>query len=98
VLEELLLRLFAAYASPNHPYRPEHHGYIVLIEEGDVSHALDLPELSADLRKCHGRVLQCTEISSMPSTSQQRVRYFILIPDAPWVSGNLRAVLEDLMP
>jgi hypothetical protein len=99
VLEELLLRLFAAYTTPTHPYRPEHHGYIVLIEEGDVSHALDLPELNCHLEEVpwegaamHGEFFHAVHLTN------NEFGISFLIPDAIWVSGKLRAVLEDLMP
>ena len=98
VLQELLLRLFAAYASPVHAYRPEHHGYIVLIEEGDVSHALDLPELKCALEEVswegaamHGNIFHAVYLAN------NEFGISFLIPDSPWVSGKLRAVLEDLM-
>jgi len=99
VLQEVLLRLFAAYASPGHPFRPEHHGYIVLIEEGDVSHALDLPELKRRLEEVpwegaamHGDFFHAVYLSN------NEFGISFLIPDAQWVSGKLRAALEDLMP
>ena len=99
VLEELLLRIFAVYASPVHPYRPEHHGYIVLIEEGDVSNALTLPELGCRLEEVpwegaamHGQFFHAVHLTN------NEFGISFLIPDAPWVRGKLRSVLEDLMP
>ena len=99
VLEELLLRIFATYASPVHPYRPEHHGYIVLIEEGDVNHALTLPELDCHLDEIpwegaamHGAFFHAVYLAN------NKFGISFLIPDAPWVRGKLRVVLENLMP
>jgi hypothetical protein len=98
VLEELLLRLFAAYATPIHPYRPEHHGYIVLIEEGDVNVALDLPELKYLLEEVpwegaamHGEFFHAVYLAN------NEFGISFLIPDEPWVRGKLRTVLEELM-
>lgn len=98
VLEEVLLRLFAAYATPDHPYRPEHHGYIVLIEEGGVSHALNLPELNCRLEEVpwegaamHGAFFHAVYLAN------NEFGISFLIPDAPWAKGELRAVLEELV-
>lgn len=99
VLEEVLHRLYAVYATPSHPYRPEHHGYIVLIEEGDVSHALNLPELNCRLDEIpwEGAAMHGAFFHAVHLTNNEFGISF-LIPDATWVSGKLRAVLEDLMP
>jgi len=98
VLEELLLRIFAAYASPVHPYRPEHHGYIVLIEESDVSNALDLPELKRRLEEVpwegaamHGDFFHAVYLAN------NEFGISFLIPDAPWVKGKLRAELAEMV-
>ena len=98
VLQELLLRLFAAYASPVHAYRPEHHGYIVLIEEGDVGHALDLPELKRRLEEIpwEGAAMHGMYFHAVHLTNNEFGISF-LIPDAPWVSGKLRAELEEMV-
>ena len=98
VVQELLLRLIDIYSSPGHPYRPEHHGYIVLIEEGDVSHALNLPELNCRLdeipwegAEMHGAFFHAVHLTN------NEFGISFLIPDATWVSRKLRAVLDDLM-
>jgi len=98
VLEEVLHRLLAVYATPSHRYRPEHHGYIVLIEEGDVGHALDLPELKYRLEEIpwEGAAMHGSFFHAVHLTNNEFGISF-LIPDAPWVKGELRAVLEDLM-
>lgn len=98
VLQELLLRLFAAYASPGHPFRPEHHGYIVLIEEGDVNHALDLPELKRRLEEVpwEGAAMHGDFFHAVYLTNNEFGISF-LIPDAPWVTGKLRAELEEMV-
>lgn len=98
VVQELLICLVAAYASSGHSYRPEHHGYIVLIEEGDVNHALDLPELQCRLEEVpwegaamHGQFFHAIYLAN------NEFGISFLIPGASWVRGKLRAVLEELM-
>lgn len=99
ILEELLLRLFAIYATPSHPYRPEHHGYIVLIEEGDVDRALGLPELQCRLEEVpwEGAAMHSGYFHAVYLANNEFGISFV-IPDAPWVKGELRTVLEELIP
>jgi len=99
VVQELLLRLIDIYSSPGHPYRPEKFGYIVLIEEGDLSKPLDLPELDCRLEEIpwegasmHGEFVHAVYLAN------NEFGISFLVPNAPWVSGKLRAVLGELMP
>lgn len=98
VLEEVLLRLYAVYATPDHPYRPEHHGYIVLIEEGDVDRPLGLPELSRRLEDVpwEGTAMRGDYFHAVYLANNEFGISF-LIPDAPWIKGKLRSVLEELV-
>lgn len=98
VVQELLLRLIDIYSSPGHPYRPDKYGFIVLIEEGDVSKPLDLPELDCRLEEItwegasmHGEFFHAVYLAN------NEFGISFLIPDAAWVSGKLRAVLEEVM-
>jgi len=98
VVQELLHRLIDIYSSPGHPYQPEKYGYIVLIEEGDVSKQLGLPELDCRLEdvpwegaSMHGEFFHAVYLAN------NAFGISFLIPDAPWVSGKLRAVLEELV-
>jgi hypothetical protein len=95
VMKELINQLISAYTSPGHPYLPENNGYIVLIEQGDVDRALDLPELQCRL----------VDISWEGVSMRDGFYYAIylannefgisfLIPDAEWVKGELRNSLQ----
>lgn len=80
------------------PYDPEEHGYLVLLEPGDLEG--ELTQLD----------LQC-RASDIPWESAQRRGNFIfavylgtdefgmgfLIPDEAWVDGEFRAVLEEML-
>lgn len=97
VLREMLRRLIDAYSSGGRAYRPGHHGYIVLIEKGDVDRPLDLPELPWRLEdvpwdgaSMHGGHFHAVYLAN------NEFGISFLIPDAPWVGGSLRAVLEEL--
>jgi len=70
-------------------------GYIVLIEEGDVD--IDLPELQCPLADVpwDGATRLGHYFHAIHLTNNQFGIGF-LIPDAPWVKGKLRSVLEEL--
>jgi len=71
-------------------------GYLVLIEEGDVN--VDLPELHCRLVDIpwDGATRLGHYFHAIHLTNNQFGIGF-LIPDAPWVSGKLRSVLEELV-
>jgi len=98
VMKELTELLIDAYTWDGHPYLPDDYGYLVLIEEDDVDKVIDLPEL------------QCTLLDVMWEGASMRGNFFyaiylandefgmgIIIPDAPWVKGDLRALLDELV-
>jgi hypothetical protein len=70
-------------------------GYLVLIEEGDV--LVDLPELQCALADIpwDGATKLGHYFHAIHLTNNQFGIGF-LIPDAPWVKGKLRLVLEEL--
>jgi len=71
-------------------------GYLILIEEGDID--IDLPELQCRLADIpwDGAIRYGLYFHAIHLTNNQFGIGF-LIPDAPWVSGKLRAVLEELV-
>lgn len=71
-------------------------GYLVLIEEGDID--VDLPELQCRLADIpwDGAIKHGHYFHAIHLTNNQFGIGF-LIPDAPWVSGKLRVVLEELV-
>jgi len=99
VVQELLLRLIDIYSSPGQPYQPEKCGYLVLIEEGDVDQPLGLPELHCrpDEVPWEGAAMH-DEFFHAVYLANNEFGISFLIPDASWVSGQLRAILEDMVP
>jgi len=91
--------------SPRHPARPlvaelleqigPECGYLVLVEEGDAF--VDLPELQCALADIawDGAARLGHYFHAIHLTNNQFGIGF-LIPDAPWVKGKLRSVLEEL--
>jgi len=70
-------------------------GYLVLMEEGDVY--VHLPELQCPLADVpwDGATRLSHYFHAIHLTNNQFGIGF-LIPDAPWVKGKLRSVLEEL--
>jgi len=71
-------------------------GYLVLIEEGDLY--VDFPELRCRLADIpwDGATMLGHYFHAIHLTNNQFGIGF-LIPDAPWVQGKLRSVLEELV-
>ena len=97
-VQELVDRLITAYTTPEQPYNHEDYGYVILIEETDVNRTLD--EITVG----------CTLLDIYWEGSLRRGEFFIaiylanneyglvfVIPDAPWVDGELRAMIEDTL-
>ena len=98
VMQELVELLIVNCPLNGQPYDPEEHGYLVLVEPGDLNRELN--ELG----------LLC-RLSEIPWESAQRRGDFIfavylgtdefgmgfLIPDESWVDGEFRAVLEEML-
>lgn len=98
LIEDLVTNLIDAYTWPGHPYVPEDYGYIVLIEEADVDSIIDLPEV------------QCNLLDVLWEGAAKRGDFYlaiylwnddagmsIVIPDAPWVNGDLRKLLDEMV-
>lgn len=98
VMRELVDLLIVNCPLNGRPYDPEEHGYLVLVERGDLDR--DLIELGLPCR-----------LAEIPWDSAQRRRGFIfavylgtdelgmgfLMPDESWVNGESRAVLEEML-
>lgn len=97
LIEDLVTNLIDAYTWPGHPYVSSDYGYIVLIEETDVDSVIDLPEV------------QCNLLDVLWEGAAKRGDFYlaiylwnddagmsIVIPDAPWVKGKLRKLLDEM--
>ena len=98
IVEDLVKRLITDYITEGYDYRPEDDGYTILIEEDDADR--ELVEL------CDG----CRLTNIYWEGITQRDGFFIaiylanneyglcfVIPDAPWVNGELRELIEDIL-
>ena len=98
-MKELVDLLIVACTTADRPYDYANDGYLVLIEEGDEDRVLELPELQCRLLDVpwegagmwHGNFFNAIYLAN------NEFGISFLIPDAPWVRGELRALLDELV-
>jgi hypothetical protein len=97
VMKELVTQLIDAYTYPGHPYNADDYGYCVLLEEGDLD-GRNLPGLGSNLLDVlwegafkkdgfYVAIFLWNDDAGMTVT----------IPDAPWVNGDLRKLLDEMV-
>lgn len=97
VMEELVEQLIDNFSEPGQTYSPEDFGYLVLVEPGDTDRELteiDMPKLTEIYWE--GASMRDGYIFALYLGSESFGMGFA-IPDAPWVNGQLREVLEDIL-
>jgi hypothetical protein len=98
VIKQLLEWLTAPGEFPDHPYDPEDHGQIVLVESGDVDRELndlDMPRL-VDIMWEGVSIIDCHYHAVYLGAGDYGIGFVIPV-DAPWLSDELREVLESLL-
>ena len=98
VMDECIKLFVDDYNTIESPYIPELYGYQVLIEESDIDKVIDLPEVACKLVDVRWESAYMREgyFYAIYLASDQLGLGF-LIPDAPWLNGELRTLLEDLV-
>jgi len=97
VMEELVKVLIDQFTEPGQTYSPEDFGFLVLIEAGDVDRELteiDMPKLT-DVYWEGASMRQGFIYAVYLGTDDWGMGF--VIPDADWVNGKLRKVLEDIL-
>ena len=97
-VQELVTRLITAYTSPGQPYNREDYGYIILIEEADVNRTLDEIWDGCTLLDIYweGIMLRDGFFIAIYLADNEYGLVFV-IPDAPWVNGEIREMIEDTL-
>ena len=98
IVEDLVKRLITDYVAEGWDYRPEDDGYTILIQEGDVDRDLDEIWDGCTLLTIpwEGIMLQGDFFIAIYLANNQYGLCFV-IPDAPWVDGELRSSIEDIL-
>ena len=98
VVRQLLEWLIADGEFPDYPYNPEVHGYIALVEPGDEGRELieiDMPRLT-DILWEGVSILDGFYHAVYLGAGDYGIGFVIPV-DAPWITGELREVLESLL-
>ena len=97
-VKELVERLITEYTPPGGTYNAEDYGYVILIEEADVKRALDDIWDGCTLLNIlwEGIMLRDGCFIAIYLANNEYGLVFV-IPDAPWVNGELRQMIEDTL-
>jgi hypothetical protein len=97
-VKELIDQLITAYTLPGQPYNHEDYGYVILIEEGDVDRELDELWEGCTLLNIpwEGISLRDGFYTAIYLANNEYGLCFV-IPDAPWVNGELRQLINDIL-
>ena len=98
VMEELVRVLIDDFTEPGQDYSPDDYGYLVLIEPEDVDRELnevDMPWTLADV-PWEGASMRGNFIYAVYLGTDDYGMGFV-IPDADWINGRLREVLESIL-
>ncbi|NGX16145.1 hypothetical protein [Wenzhouxiangella sp. XN24] len=96
VIKELIALLIDDF--PVQPYNADDYGYLVLVEPGDTDRELlelDMPWTLSEI-PWEGASLRQGYIYAVYLGTDDYGMGFV-IPDAPWVNGELRTVLEEIL-
>jgi len=96
IVEDLVKRLITDYIAEGYDYIPEDDGYTILIQESDADR--ELTELWDGCRLTNilweGITLRDGFYIAIYLANNEYGLCFV-IPNAPWVNGELRQVIED---
>ena len=97
-VKELIEQLITAYTELGQPYNYEDYGYIILVQEGDVDR--ELVELWDGCRLTNiywEGITQRDGFFIAIYLANNEYGLCFVIPDAPWVNGELRTLIEDIL-
>ena len=98
-VKEVVDQLITAYTEPGEPYNHEDYGYVILIEEGEDAHR-ELDELWDGCTLLNipweGIMLRDGFYTAIYLANNEYGLTFV-IPDADWVDGELREMIEDIL-
>ena len=97
-VEELIVQLITAYSPPGRSYDPEDDGYVILIEPEDADRELDELWDGCTLLNIpwEGIMLRDGFYIAIYLANNEYGLTFV-IPDADWVTGELRELIEDIL-
>jgi hypothetical protein len=98
LVQELIKELIEAYTWEDHPYNPDWYGYIILVEPEDADRTLDELWPGCTLLNIPWEGIMLREglyIGIYLANNEYGLSF--VIPDAEWVNGELRSMIEDIL-
>ena len=97
-VQELVERLITSYTKPGQPYNWQDYGYVILIEEADVDRNLDEIWDGCTLLNIYWEgIMRRGDFFIAIYLANNEYGLVFVIPDAPWVCGELREMIEDTL-
>ena len=97
-VHELVERLITEYTPPGGTYNADDYGYVILIEEANVERALGEISDSCTLLHIYWEGIMPSDgffIAIYLANNEYGLVF--VIPDAPWVDGKLRQLIENTL-
>ena len=97
-VKDLVDRLITAYTTPGQPYNADDYGYVILIQEADVNRTLDEIWDGCRLLDIYWEgIMRRGDFFIAIYLANNEYGLVFVIPDAPWVNGELRQMIEDTL-
>ena len=97
VMKELVEQLITAYTLPGCTYDADAYGYCVLIDEYDLDGTYDVPGIGNLLDVLWEGAFKKDGFYVAIVLWNDDAGLTVTIPDAPWVNGELRQLLDELV-
>lgn len=98
IVNELIERFITTYDTQENPYIPELYGYVILIEEADVTTVLDLPEVNCRLSEVRWEFTE--EMGNFYYAAylvNDELGLAFVIPKEAWLPQELKALFQSLL-
>jgi len=96
VMKELVEQLIEAYTAPGCTYDAAAYGYCVLLERSDIDGTYDVPGIGNLLEVLWEGAFKKDGFYVAIMLWNDDAGMTVTIPDAPWVNGKLRELLDEL--
>ena len=97
VMKELVEQLIDVYTQPGITYNAEDYGYCVLLEQSDIDGTYDVPGIGNLLDVLWEGAFRKDGFYVAIVLWNDDAGMTVTIPDAPWVNGKLRELLDELV-
>ena len=98
IVKNLVESCIVPYDSPEQPYRPDDEGWIILVEEQDVDGPLtDLFDDWSLITLPWEGIVKVGDFYEAILITTNECGWIFVIPDAPWVKGKLRELIEEIL-